>query len=277
MKTRTPYVAIGSRLRGVAGVSTLGLKPNFLDYRPEERRLMQDAELILYPTQNYAEFFSTLGKPIFPSLETHLYADEKIKQSTLFAMLGLPHPRTRFYYRRHFSEITKDFDFPFIAKIARRSARGRGVFLIASIEELKAYLELSPVAYIQEWIPHERDLRVVLVNYEPILAYWRIRQAGNFRANLAQGGRVVFGGVPEEALQLARNAAIQCRLDDVGLDLIPSSKSWLLIEANMKYGRKALELQGIDLRTVIASKLFRGELGRQRPRIESPPLRVSEE
>lgn len=258
-------------------MSTLGLKPNFLDYRPEERRLMQDAELILYPTQNYAEFFSTLGKPIFPSLETHLYADEKIKQSTLFAMLGLPHPRTRFYYRRHFSEITKDFAFPFIGKIARRSARGRGVFLIASTEELKAYLELSPVAYIQEWIPHERDLRVVLVNYEPILAYWRIRQAGNFRANLAQGGRVVFGGVPEEALQLARNAAIQCRLDDVGLDLIPSSKSWLLIEANMKYGRKALELQGIDLRTVIASKLFRGELGRQRPRIESPPLRVSEE
>jgi ribosomal protein S6--L-glutamate ligase len=67
------YVALGSRLRGVPEVRTLGVKPNFPDYTPEERDLIFDAKVILYPTDNYAEFFTTLGKAIFPSLETCLF------------------------------------------------------------------------------------------------------------------------------------------------------------------------------------------------------------
>lgn len=257
------YIAIGSRLKGVEGVSTIGLKPNFQDYSIEERRLIREASIILYPTQNYAEFFTTMGKRIFPSLETHLYADEKIKQSTLFTLLDLPHPRTRFYYHRHHGAITKDFEYPFIAKIPRRSARGRGVFLITDPAALEAYLARTSVAYIQEYLPHARDLRVVLINYEPLLAYWRVKGSENFRANLAQGGRIVFGGVSEEAVQIARDAALKCRFDDVGLDLIHAGGKWHLIEANMKYGRKALELKGIDPRETILRKLHRDELGRR--------------
>jgi hypothetical protein len=33
-----------------------------------------------------------MGKNIFPNLETYLYADEKIKQTTLFYMLAFPIP-----------------------------------------------------------------------------------------------------------------------------------------------------------------------------------------
>jgi hypothetical protein len=54
-----------------------------MDYSEEERDLIAGAAMILYPTANYAQFFTTLGKPFFPSLETCLYADEKIKQTTL--------------------------------------------------------------------------------------------------------------------------------------------------------------------------------------------------
>jgi ribosomal protein S6--L-glutamate ligase len=124
-------------LQGVPEVLTLGVKPNFMDYTPHERKLIFSSQIILYPSLNYAQFFTTLEKRIFPSLETHIYADEKIKQTTLFYMLGIPHPRTKIYYRLHHREIPKEFSFPFIAKLARSSARGRGVFKVHNSEELE--------------------------------------------------------------------------------------------------------------------------------------------
>ncbi len=256
-----PFIALGSRLRGVKEVLTLGVRPNFLEYTPEQRELILGARLILFPTLNYAQFLTTLGKRIFPSLETYLYADEKIKQTTLFYMLDIPHPRTKIYYRRHHDKILEDFSFPFIAKIPRGSSRGRGVFKINNKKELESYLQLTKVAYIQEHIPHERDLRVVLINYDPVIAYWRIKKKGEFRTNLAQGGEISFTDVPEEAIYLARKWARKCRFNDVGIDLIHHNGRWYMIEANMKYGRKGLMIKGMDIKEIFRKKLLSGELG----------------
>jgi ribosomal protein S6--L-glutamate ligase len=255
-----PYVALGSRLRGVPEVLTVGVKPNFYDYSAWQRALMFRSRLILYPTRHYAQFFTTVGKPIFPSLETYLYADEKIKQSTLFNMLSLPHPRTRVYYPRHHKDILKDFAFPFIAKLARASAQGRGVFKILDEAQLQTYLALTKVAYIQDYLPHERDLRVILINYQPLLAYWRRRRPEEFRTNVSQGGSIHFDRIPTKALQLAQEAARKCRLNDVGFDLIEHQDTWYLIEANMKYGRKGLRMKGMDLKAILREKLLSGEL-----------------
>ena len=255
-----PFIALGSRLKGVKEVLTLGVRPNFLDYTPEQRKLILDARLILFPTLNYAQFFTTLGKKIFPSLETYLYADEKIKQTTLFCMLGIPHPRTKIYYRRHHDEILKDFSFPFIAKIPRRSSRGRGVFKINNKKDLESYLMLTKTAYIQEYIPHKKDLRVVLINYDPVIAYWRIKKDGEFRTNLAQGGKISFMDVPEKAIYLAREWAQKCRFNDVGIDLIHYNDTWYVLEANMKYGRKGLVTKGMNIKEIFRKKLLSGEL-----------------
>jgi len=257
---RHTYVALGSRLKGVPEVMTLGVKPNFLDYSPAERGSILHAPLILYPTRNYAQFLTTLGKKIFPSLETCLYSDEKIKQTTLFYMAGIRHPRTRVYFPLHHADIIEDFRFPFVAKLPRSSSRGRGVFMIETRNELTAYLDLTKIAYIQEYLPHERDLRVVLINYRPVLAYWRIRQNGNFRTNLSQGGQIDFDHIPGEGLKTAQEAARRLKLNDVGIDLIRHENRWYVIEANMKYGRKGLKMKGLDLKEIMREKLLSGEL-----------------
>ena len=254
------YPAIGSRLLGVPEVWTLGVKPNFPDYTPEERAFIRESHIILYPTRNYAQFLTTMGKKIFPSLETYLYADEKIKQTTLFYMLNIPHPRTRIYYRLHHNEILNHFHYPFVGKLPRSSARGRGVYLIGNREQLDAYLELTKIAYIQEYIPHERDLRVVLINYQPVIAYRRIRAPDDFRTNLSQGGRINFDDIPASGIAVAQDAARKCRFNDVGIDLIRSEGQWLVIEANMKYGRKGLKMKGLDLKEILREKLMAGEL-----------------
>lgn len=254
------FVALGSRLKGVPEVLTLGVKPNFLDYSLDERELILGAAMIFYPTYNYAQFLSTLGKQFFPSLETCLYADEKIKQTTLFLMLGIPHPRTRVYYHLHHEEILRDFSFPFVAKLPRASARGRGVYKIENAEQLHAYLRLTRVAYIQEYLPHDRDLRVILVNYDPILSYWRHRDPANFRTNLHQGGTPRFLEIPDEALSLARETALRCKFNDVGLDLILCRGKWYVIEANMEYGRQGLRMKGMELKQILRKKILSGEL-----------------
>jgi len=258
---RGRFVSLGNRLKGVPEVETLGVRPNFLDYTQTERNLILNADMVLFPTLNYAQFLTTLGKKIFPSLETYLYADEKIKQTTLFYMLGIPHPRTRVYYHLHHQDILDDFGFPFVAKIPRCSARGRGVFKIDNQEALDAYLGVHPIAYVQDYLPHDRDLRVVLINYDPVLAYWRIPSPGNFRSNLAQGGTISFDRIPAKGVETARNAARKCRLDDVGIDLIHSQGRWHVMEANMKYGHKGLKMKGLDLKEIIRGKLLSGELG----------------
>jgi len=257
---RKIFVSLGSRLKGVPEVETLGVRPNFLDYTSRERELILNADIVLFPTLNYAQFLTTSGRKIFPSLETYLYADEKIKQTTLFYMLGIPHPRTRVYYRLHHQDILKDFQFPFVAKIPRCSARGRGVFKIETREALEGYLEFRNIAYIQEYLPHERDLRVVLINYQPVLAYWRIPCPGDFRSNLAQGGTIRFDNIPGEGVEIARDTARKCRLNDVGIDLIHSRGVWHVTEANMKYGRKGLKMRKLDLKEIIREKLISGEL-----------------
>lgn len=260
LKDSPLYVALGSRLRGVPEVITLGVRPNFNDYTEREKTLILNAAMVLYPTRNYAQFLTTLNRNFFPSLETCLYADEKIKQTTLFYMLGLPHPRTRFYYRLHHSRILKDFDFPFVAKLPRASAQGRGVFRVENPGHLEEYLMRSPVAYIQEYLPHERDLRVVLINYEPVVAYWREVKRGRFKANLFQGGSISFRDVPQDGVEAAREAARKCKFNDVGLDLIRHQGRWHVIEANMKYGRRGLEMKGLNLKEVIREKLLSGKL-----------------
>ena len=254
------FIALGSRLKGIPEVRTLGVKPNFLDYSSSERELILGSEIILYPSLNYSQFFTTMGKKIFPNLETYLYADEKIKQTTLFDIADIPHPRTRVYFHLHYKDIERDFDYPFIAKLPRSSSQGRGIFKIENIDDLDGYLRLTDVAYIQEYIPHERDLRIILINYQVVLAYWRERSPLTFKTNIYQGGKINFNDVDMQGISLARAYAEKCRFNDVGLDMIKHNGSWQLIEANMKYGTMALRLKKMDLKQIIREKLMSGEI-----------------
>ena len=254
------YIALGKRLQGVKEVLTLGVKANFLDYTAHEREMILKAETILYPTLNYSQFFSTMGKNIFPSLETYIYSDEKIKQTTLFYLLGIPHPRTRIYYSLHHNYILTDFGFPFIAKLPRRSAQGKGIFKIECKKDLDEYLKITKIAYIQEYIPHDKDMRIILINYKPILAYWRKRSTKNFKTNIFQGGTISFDKIPKECLGLASEFSKKCKFNDVGLDMMKVYGKWYVIEANMNYGRKGLEMKGMNLKEIIRDMLLKGEL-----------------
>lgn len=258
--TKWPKVAIGSRLRHCKNVITLGVRPNFDDYTPWEQKLIREAEKIYYPTNFYAGLFNTMGKPTFPSYECYQYACDKIKQTAIFNLLGIPHPRTRVFYGNQRRQILNYFSYPFIAKIPRGSSRGEGVFLITNDKELAAYNRMTKVAYIQEYLEVDRDIRVVIIKGKVILAYWRIKKCGEYRCNVSRGGTISFENVPEEAIKLALKTCNLCKLDDVGIDIFLHDGDFYVIEANIKYGTKAFKKAGIDYKRLLADMIEKDEL-----------------
>lgn len=240
-------LALEARLRTCSNVRTIGVHPNFCDYSDEEARLIRDAGKIYYPTAFYADLFDALGKPTFPSYHTYKCVQDKIKQSALFQIAGLPHPATRvFYGKRQRQKIREYFSYPFIAKEPRGSAMGRGVFLIRNDDDLNAYTHDRHVAYVQQYLPIDRDIRVVVVGRQAVHAYWRIAGEGEFRTNVARGGRISMDPVPQAAIDLARRAAQVCGWDDVGMDICCHDGQCTILEANMKYGREGFRAAGID-------------------------------
>ncbi len=240
-------LALERRLGRCASVITLGVRPNLEDYGPADQERIRQAEKIYYPSTYYAELFVAMGKSIFPSANNYHCAQDKIRQTTLFGLLEIPHPYTRFFFgRRQKEKILEHFDFPFVAKVPRGSARGRGVFLIRDASQLADYCRCRHPAYIQHYLPVDRDIRVVVVGGRVMHAYWRISRPGDFRANAALGGCIVLEPVPQAAIDLALHTARVCGWNDVGLDICLHRDRFYVLEANMKYGREGFRQAGLD-------------------------------
>ena len=254
-------IAFESRLRQCKNVITLGVRTNLSDYEEWQIKLIREADVIYYPTAFYADLFDTMGKRTFPGYHTYKYAQDKIKQTALFNLLQIPHPRTRVFYGNHQkSKILDHFQFPFVAKIPRGSALGRGIYLITNDDELARYNQLTRASYIQEFLKMDRDLRIVLIGGRPIHAYWRIACPGEFRTNVSQGATIAFDDIPQEALALARHVAALCQLDDVGLDICFSRGQYWVLEANMKYGREGFRQAGIHYYKLMDQMIENGDI-----------------
>jgi ribosomal protein S6--L-glutamate ligase len=255
------YVAIEKRLRDCRNVITLGVKPDFSDYTANERMLILNASKVYYPSSFYAGLFNTMGKVTFPTFQTYLYAQDKIKQTALFNMMNIPHPRTHIFFgNRGRKNIMDFFKFPFIGKIPRGSALGRGVFLIQNPQDLEAYLEKTRVAYIQDYFPIKKDIRVVVIGRKVVLSYWRISKENEFRTNVALGGKIDMEHVPETACELALSTALACGWNDVGMDIIEYENRFYVIEANMKYGKAGFAEAGIDYPRLMEEMMENGDV-----------------
>lgn len=261
MKSSENVIALEARLRACRNVTTLGVRPDFSSYSPSEARLIRDAKKIYYPSVYYADMFAAMGKKTFPSAHNYRFVQDKIKQTALFYLLGIPCPRTRVFYGRfRHDKIIKHFQFPFVAKIPRGSASGRGVFLITRPEQLADYMALTKVAYIQEYLKVEKDIRVVIIGDHFVHAYRRTPVQGEFRCNVGFGANISFDDVPAAAVDLARHTAKLCGWNDVGIDVCVSGQNCYILEANMKYGREGFRQAGIDYGHLMETMIRDGKI-----------------
>ena len=245
-------ICLGPKLSLSKTIRCLPLRLDLSEYSRKELALILSSKKIYFPTSHYVDVFSCLKKEIFPSRESYGVLGDKIKQTLLFKVFGLPHPKTRIFYGRvKKKEILKEFDFPFVAKVPIGISRGLGTFLIRDERDLDQYLKGTTRCYFQEYIETDRDIRVVIIGKEVILSYWKVQEGTDFRTNVFQGGRIDFLEVPKEAIRLAKRFCNLSNIDHAGVDIIMSERGPLLLEANIHFGREGFRERGIDYKEVL--------------------------
>ncbi len=246
-------ICLGTKLKDSRTVTSLPLRYCWEDYSTREKKLILGAEKIYFPTIHYAPAFFAIGKEIFPTLQSYLLLGNKIAQLQAFRAANIPVPRTRIFPgRNRMEKIIDAFSFPFVAKIPVGASRGLGVFLIENEQDLRTYLNKVSVAYIQEYIHTDRDIRVVIIGNEPVLSYWKIGRGGTFKTNVAQGGEIDFDRVPEAAVELALLAAKRCSLDHAGFDVCMGPSGPVIFEANIHFGREGFKEAGVSYHHLLA-------------------------
>jgi ribosomal protein S6--L-glutamate ligase len=237
-------LALEARLRACSNVRTIGVRP-ILRTTAKGSAWIRKAGKIYYPTAFYADLFDAVGKPTFPSYHTYKCVQDKIKQSALFQLAGLPIPEPGCFTANGSAKFGNTFPIHALPKAAWLS-HGAGCLPDQERRRLDAYTHDRHVAYIQQYLPIDRDIRVVVIGSQVVHAYWRIAGEGEFRTNLAAGGRISLAPVPDAAIALARRAAKVCGWDDVGMDICCHDGQCTILEANMKYGREGFRAAGID-------------------------------
>ncbi len=143
-----------------------------------------------------------------PSLDTQ-FSNKSKENVTRFAWkYDIPIPKTYIFYDakkgRKFLDTTT---YPKIVKRSYGPSNYGGYFVhkVDSAEEAHHLFDTKkyhPI-YMQDFVPMEADVRVMLVGHKPMCAFWRRPPEGEWLTNTSQGGSMDYQDIPKELLDLA--------------------------------------------------------------------------
>lgn len=225
-----------------------------------EKAAVQTADWILFPEYwQVNALHYALKKRIFPSIATYHLGHDKVEMIRAFEAAAPAHtPFTRVLPSTPVSveQILDEFALPFVAKEVR-SAMGMGVFLIERPVDFFDYAGRNEVLFVQEHLPIQRDLRIVIVGKRVAAAYWRKARAGCFHNNVARGAEIDFQNVPLPAVRLAKKIAADLKIDHAGFDVAVVDGHSFLLEFNPRFGTRALARSGVSIGKLIFAHLLR--------------------
>ncbi|WP_096199232.1 ATP-grasp domain-containing protein [Bacillus sp. FJAT-45350] len=232
---------------------TIGI-PNIKYVKPEhmfeEREKISEADVCLFP-ENWQVNALVYGmkKNIYPSIQSIQMGFNKIEVTRALWSVCPEHvPQTMILGRNddNINKVLSTLPFPFVAKEIRNSM-GKGVFLIENHQQFTEYVENNPYLYVQEYLPIDRDLRVCFVGDEVISSYWRINERTDFKNNVAQGARISFDDIPEEANEVVTKVATALGVNHAGFDLVFVNDRIYILEFNILFGNQGFQQSGISV------------------------------
>ena len=143
-----------------------------------------------------------------PSLDAQ-FSNKSKENVTRFAWkYNLPVPKTYIFYDRESGyKFLKKTDYPKIIKRSYGPSNYGGYFVhkVDSYREAKALFDEKKYhpMYIQDFVPMEADIRVMLIGHKPVCAFWRRAPKGEWLTNTSQGGSMDYMNVPKSVLDLA--------------------------------------------------------------------------
>jgi RimK family alpha-L-glutamate ligase len=210
------------------------------------------------------------GVRIFNRPSSLLAAHDKLITARLLRAAGIPYPRTR---RLHAGMSLDDLMLPVVAK-PRFGSWGRDVELCSNRRALDDYVQRMQRrpwwragGIVQELVPSRAsDLRIIVSGGHAIGAAVRLAAPGEWRTNVALGGRSVATTPPPDACALAIAATRSVDIDFAGVDLLRDGDDWVVLEINGAVDMKVHYTLGDDV--------FSAALGRL-AHVADKPLRVA--
>lgn len=233
---------------------TTVLKP---DHFLRHKELLRDADWVLFPEYwQLNALVHGMKCRVFPSVASYRIGHDKVEMTRAFQAVAPEHtPWTLITANgpQEREQIWQDMALPFVAKLPKASM-GEGVWLIESREDWQRYCDRTDVLYAQEYLPLERDARVVVVGDKVVTAYWRTQADQGFYNNVARGGHIDYSPVPAVMTDLALRLARELEVDHAGFDIALVEGYPFVLEFNRLFGNQGLG-QGTDLQSAILTYL----------------------
>ncbi|SDK63464.1 ATP-grasp domain-containing protein [Microbulbifer yueqingensis] len=243
--------------RTLGFADTLQLKP---DEVFRQRDAIAAADWVLFPEYWQLNALTYgLGARVFPSEASYRLGHNKIEMTRAFEVVAPANaPCTRILANtpENAARLWEEMDHPFVAKLPKAS-QGNGVWLIDSREDWREYVSRTDVLYVQEHLPIDRDIRIVIVGDQVLAAYWRLQAAQGFYNNVAKGGFVDRSPVPQAAIDLALHLARTLGINHAGFDIAMVGGHPYVIEFNRLFGNQGIEGGDAALRGAIVDYLLK--------------------
>lgn len=231
------------RTLGCPGVEYL--KPDLLMQHLDR---IEAADWLLFPEYTDINLLvHAMGKRIFPSESSYYLGFDKVEMMRAFQARFSAHvPPTLMLPNTPTNRemILDEMLLPFVAKLPR-SSRGEGVFLIGSVQDWEDYCARTTLLYVQEYLPVDRDLRIIWIGDRVVHAYWRVAAPDCFHNNIARGASVSAGEIPDNALLLVEKLSRVFNIDHAGFDIAMLGDHPYVFEFNRLFGQEGLKDAGI--------------------------------
>lgn len=209
-----------------------------------------------------------IGALVVNRLEPLLSAQDKFRTSWLLAWAGVPTPRAAVAQAAGDAEQALATLGDAVAKPVAGSL-GEGVERVRDDAEGRRLVRERVVrdgaVYLQAWVPHPgRDLRVFVVGGRARAAITRHAPPGEWRTNVARGGRSEPAALGAELAAVAEAAAGAIGLDYAGIDLVAGPDGPVVLEVNGNPSWQGiLEATGLDMAEAIAEHVLGRALRRR--------------
>ena len=222
--------------------------------------------------------FESMGVQVLNNAQAIAVSRDKLFASQEFVRAGLNMPVTGFADSpRDTADLIRMVGgAPPIVKLLQ-GAQGKGVVLAetqkAAESVINALQSLDANLLVQEFIKEAggTDLRCFVVGGKVVAAIERRAAAGEYRANLHQGGTARMVQLEAAEKQMAVKACKALGLDVAGVDILRSDRGPLLLEVNSSPGLEGIEgATGLDLAGKMIQRLER-KLGWERPLPDQGP------
>jgi tetrahydromethanopterin:alpha-L-glutamate ligase len=208
------------------------------------------------------------GAVVMNRIEPLLAAQDKFRSSWLLARAGVPTPAAAVAQSPEDAErALADLGEAVMKPLA--GSLGEGVVRVrpdaAGRRAVGERAARDGALYLQEYVPHPgRDLRVFVVGRETRAAIVRHAPPGDWRTNVAVGGRADAADCPAAAKAVAEAAATALGLDYAGVDLVlgPAGPTVIEVNGNPSW-RGILDATGLDMAEAIADHVLGRALRRR--------------